>query len=259
MEIITHYPNNHIYLKINNGKIEIERIRSGDILKISYEDITKYMNEILEIVNQNKFSKIRWRRIDFKNSFVCLENFRDIMEGIIDKLIDNNDKYESNLMGSFGFLFGKTKPIRIKFIEYANKHPNRYKYISTKRYKKDDPTMLSWIDIKKKFKYLINLPGHTYCTKIYTMLFCKRLIFYSKPNLIFEWENKLEPWIHYVPIESDLNDLEEKYEWAENNPEKVKMIINNAFKFGVNEMGTEKMKKRLSEIIKNNLTISKYT
>ena len=31
MELITHYPNNHIYLKIIEGKIEVERIRNGDL------------------------------------------------------------------------------------------------------------------------------------------------------------------------------------------------------------------------------------
>ena len=51
----------------------------------------------------------------------------------------------------------------------------------------DNKNMYSWIDIKKKFKYFINLPGHTYCTKIYTMLFCKRLIFYIEPKLKFNW------------------------------------------------------------------------
>ena len=38
-------------------------------------------------------------------------------------------------------------------------------------YTVDNKDMYSWIDIKKKFKYFINLPGHTFT--IYTMLFYK--------------------------------------------------------------------------------------
>ena len=39
MELMTHCPTNHIYLKIAEGKIKVERIINGDILKISNNDI----------------------------------------------------------------------------------------------------------------------------------------------------------------------------------------------------------------------------
>lgn len=34
----------------------------------------------------------------------------------------------------------------------------------------------------------------------------------------------MKPWIHYVPVASDLSDLKEKFEWAESHPEAAKMI-----------------------------------
>ena len=43
--------------------------------------------------------------------------------------------------------------------------------------------------------------------------------------------DKLQPWIHYVPIKEDLSDLKEKYEWAESHPEEAKRISENATKF----------------------------
>ena len=34
----------------------------------------------------------------------------------------------------------------------------------------------------------------------------------------------MEPWVHYVPIKSDLSDLKEKYKWAEQNQDNAKEI-----------------------------------
>ena len=38
--------------------------------------------------------------------------------------------------------------------------------------------------------------------------------------------DRMKPYIHYVPVKSDLSDLKEKYDWAEANPEAAKMIAN---------------------------------
>ena len=229
-----------------NLKLIIEKHHSTD--KFPKEKLNEYFEEIFGLININKFN-LKKRTINFKNSFICIESFRDVMDGIIDKIINDNSDYESNKLGSFGFLLGRTKPCRVNFIKYSKKYPENYQYLSTTMYTVDNKDMYSWIDIKKKFKYFINLPGHTYCTKIYTMLFCKRLIFYIEPKLKFDWENNLKPWIHYVPVKYDLSDLEERYKWAENNPEKVEEIVNNAFNYGMEVMCPGIIKKNLSYLI----------
>ena len=38
----------------------------------------------------------------------------------------------------------------------------------------------------------------------------------------------IKPWVHYVPVRSDLEDLPEKLEWAESHPEDAKHISENA-------------------------------
>lgn len=229
-----------------NLKLIIEKHHSTD--KFPKEKLNEYFEEIFGLINIDKFN-LKKRIIDFKNSFICIESFRDVMDGIIDNIINDNSNYESNKLGSFGFLLGRTKPCRVDFVKYSNKYQDKYEYLSTTMYTVDNKDMYSWIDIKKKFKYFINLPGHTYCTKIYTMLFCKRLIFYIEPKLKFEWENNLKPWIHYVPVKYDLSDLEERYEWAENNQDKVLEIVNNAYNFGIKNMSPEIMKNKLKDLI----------
>ena len=46
---------------------------------------------------------------------------------------------------------------------------------------------------------------------------------------IFWYKKLLQPYIHYIPIKSDLSDLLEKIKWCIDNDEKCKEIANNAF------------------------------
>ena len=34
----------------------------------------------------------------------------------------------------------------------------------------------------------------------------------------------MKAWVHYIPVESDLSDLKERVEWAENNQDKAQKI-----------------------------------
>ena len=35
---------------------------------------------------------------------------------------------------------------------------------------------------------------------------------------------KLQEWVHYIPVETNLNDLRKKFEWARNHPEEAQTI-----------------------------------
>lgn len=74
----------------------------------------------------------------------------------------------------------------------------------------------------------------------------------AMPGLLFHHETlmrdwfygELQPWVHYVPIRIDLNDLSDKYVWAETNPIEAETIARNGREF-VLEMATDEYKKRL--------------
>jgi Glycosyl transferase family 90 len=54
-------------------------------------------------------------------------------------------------------------------------------------------------------------------------------------NLVFKvnswskdwWYDMIEPYVHYIPVESNLSDLRQVYEWAESHPEEVDIIRKN--------------------------------
>ena len=96
----------------------------------------------------------------------------------------------------------------------------------------------------RRFKYVIDLPGHTYSTKSYWKLFLKRPVFYVEPKVKFSWERRMKPWVHYIPVRQDFSDLLERYQWAESNPDKVRAMTRKLFAFGMREMSPEQVMNR---------------
>ncbi len=57
------------------------------------------------------------------------------------------------------------------------------------------------------------------------------LFHHETPTKDWYFDEEIEPWIHYVPINEDLSDLREKMEWAENNEKKAKQISRAGTRF----------------------------
>eukprot|EP00581_Thalassiosira_minuscula_P008254 CAMPEP_0183708476 /NCGR_PEP_ID=MMETSP0737-20130205/4793_1 /TAXON_ID=385413 /ORGANISM="Thalassiosira miniscula, Strain CCMP1093" /LENGTH=614 /DNA_ID=CAMNT_0025936369 /DNA_START=108 /DNA_END=1952 /DNA_ORIENTATION=- len=68
----------------------------------------------------------------------------------------------------------------------------------------------------------------------------------AMPGVLFHHETltkdynhaKIQPWVHYIPLQEDLKDLKQKYEWAESHPEEARAISDRATKF-LRHLGTQ--------------------
>ena len=80
-----------------------------------------------------------------------------------------------------------------------------------------------------KYKYIISVEGNDKDSGLNWKLNSYSLVFMPKPTK-FSWlmEDKLIPWYHYIPLNDDFDDLEEKLEWCRNNEDTCKIIIYNA-------------------------------
>ena len=78
-------------------------------------------------------------------------------------------------------------------------------------------------------KYLISVEGNDVATGLKWMLYSNSLVLMPLPRMV-SWfmEDHLIPYEHYVPIKDDWSDLKDKFYWCEANPERCKLIINNA-------------------------------
>ncbi len=65
------------------------------------------------------------------------------------------------------------------------------------------------------------------------------------------------PWVHYIPVSSDLRDLKRKFDWAESHPAEAKKIANESTKLieyltsqeGFRNMFTREMVEPLKRVI----------
>jgi len=81
-----------------------------------------------------------------------------------------------------------------------------------------------------KYKYQIDLGGGGGTTWSGTVnkLGMPGLLFHHVTATKDYIHDQIQPWVHYVPVRSDLEDLLEKLEWAESHPEEAKQISENA-------------------------------
>ncbi|KAJ3235269.1 capsule-associated protein CAP1 [Chytriomyces hyalinus] len=78
-----------------------------------------------------------------------------------------------------------------------------------------------------QFKYLVVVDGHTWPGRLQKFLMTNSVILYN--GVFIDWWNaRLKPWVHYVPIQVDFSDMEEKLEWLIANDDKAKQIAMNA-------------------------------
>ncbi|KAL7553009.1 hypothetical protein ACHAWF_016247 [Thalassiosira exigua] len=81
-----------------------------------------------------------------------------------------------------------------------------------------------------RYKYHIDLGGGGGTTWSGTLekLGLPGLLFHHVTPTKDYIHDAMVPWVHYVPIKSDLSDLREKYDWAENHPRMARQISDNA-------------------------------
>lgn len=100
-----------------------------------------------------------------------------------------------------------------------------------------------------KYKYLIDIRGNGYAGRLKLLMFTNRPIFYIERDDIEFFNTDLKPFVHYIPVKADLSDLQEKYDWAETNPEKAKEIAANALEYAKTHLTREAAIQYYSKII----------
>ena len=90
-----------------------------------------------------------------------------------------------------------------------------------------------------KYKYHIDLGGGggtTWSGTIEKLAMPGLLFHHITPTRDYIHDH-LKPWKHYVPVSANLQDLKEKFDWAEENPAQARRIANAGREF-MKELGT---------------------
>jgi len=83
----------------------------------------------------------------------------------------------------------------------------------------------------RRYKYIINIDGHVSAFRLSLELAMGSVILLVDSDWKMWFSNKLKPWVHYVPVKSDLSDLLDQIRWCQNNDEKCKEIVHSALEF----------------------------
>lgn len=86
------------------------------------------------------------------------------------------------------------------------------------------------VSIKEQlhYKFIVSLEGYDLASNLKWVLYSNSVPIMPKPTWD-SWimESKLEPYIHYLPLNDELDNLEELMSWAQNNDDKCHEIAKN--------------------------------
>ena len=114
----------------------------------------------------------------------------------------------------------------------------------------DDPCKFSKF---LEYRYLIDVDGE-FCAwrSLFLKLASGSVVLKVQSDLEEWYHSKLIPWVHYIPINRSLSDLEDRMEWVRSHDKECKQIASNASQL-MREIGYESERaefgKLLSEIL----------
>jgi len=90
-------------------------------------------------------------------------------------------------------------------------------------------------DVQRGFKYLIDFGGGggtTWRGTITKLNMPGLLMHHETPTKDWFFDDYLKPMVNHVPIDCDLSNLKDQYDWAESHPQKAKEIAEEGTKLG---------------------------
>lgn len=102
------------------------------------------------------------------------------------------------------------------------------------------------IDKLLEYKFIVSVEGNDVASGLKWQLYSNSVVLMPTPT-IESWamEGKLIPFYHYVPLNDDFSDLEDKYNWCLQNIEICNSIIANSTKY-INQFIDDKSEKNIS-------------
>ena len=100
------------------------------------------------------------------------------------------------------------------------------------------------ISYQIQYKMILDIDGWTATwSALVWKLYSGSVLLKTKSKWKQWFHHQLEPWVHYVPVENDFSDLNDKIEWCLHNEQACIDISENAYRFVVEKLNWEQVKK----------------
>lgn len=84
------------------------------------------------------------------------------------------------------------------------------------------------LEEQSTYKYIIHVEGHVQAYRLSMELATRSVILLVQSRYRLWFEPMLEPWVHYVPVASDLSDLDARIQWCLEHDDECQAIAGRA-------------------------------
>jgi hypothetical protein len=83
-----------------------------------------------------------------------------------------------------------------------------------------------------EYKAILILEGYDVASGLNCALFSQSVVLMPNPTrMSWAMESLVQPWVHYVPIDSDMSNVEERMQWIIGNDKEAQKIAQRATLF----------------------------
>jgi hypothetical protein len=177
---------------------------------------------------------------------VQIDDYEDTIKQM-GKLGNLNPK--TNVLGWRG---AETHPNRRLLLNYNNRDNYDIEFINWDRTNPDRLTCTNYVslfDHVNNWRYLIDVEGGGWSARTKLFFFSKRVVFLQDRPFKEWFYANIKPWVHYVPVNRDLSNLEENLNILKKDEALEKHIQNNAFNFAIENLRRINAIKRWNELL----------
>ncbi|XP_065829931.1 protein O-glucosyltransferase 1-like isoform X2 [Oscarella lobularis] len=146
-----------------------------------------------------------------------------------------------------GFFIGsRTSAERDPLILLSRQNPElvNASYTKNQAWKSDDtlgapPAKEIKLEDHCNYRYLFNFRGVAASFRFKHLFLCHSLVFHVGDEWIEFFYPPIKPWVHYIPVSTSLNEVEELLEFVKENDDVAKEIAERGFDFVWNHLTVE--------------------
>ncbi|KAI2509398.1 Glycosyl transferase family 90 [Fragilaria crotonensis] len=206
--------------------------------------------DFLGLMDAHEDMNGNWMNQEFSEDALPSMSDAEVMDKIMSKFSDLTPRWKAVALTLNEAVYGgpgSSSWINVQFTgdfgnELHQRFHNRGMLVSEKR-----PMSAKRMS---KYKYQIDLAGGggTTWQGTLTKLRMPGVLFHHETPTKDWFYDLMEPWVHYIPINTDLSNLREQYDWAEANPDKVKKIAEESTKLAEYLLSSEYMETVYEEL-----------
>ena len=110
---------------------------------------------------------------------------------------------------------------------------------------------------QSEYKYILQLDGNVAAYRLAKSMLLGSVILLQESGSTLWFQYLLKPYVHYVPVKDDLNDLITQIEWCNSHEKECETIANSARKLALNVLTKESMFHELERAIESARAIAK--